>query len=145
MREWYKPFFYKTCMTRHLRLDYQTLFRKCARVDPREWRRSSLTASLPKRFSLHMATWRSLRGLNDKTKVSPNFLLRLSQLVLLPLSCSCKIFSTYREILILNLISCNTPLQCNRPGDTWLSRGGGHLGISWVGMCPPGLQIGTPF
>ena len=24
-------------------------------------------------------------------------------------------------------------------------RGGGHLGIFWVGMCPPGLQIGTPF
>ena len=23
--------------------------------------------------------------------------------------------------------------------------GGGHLGIFWVGMCPSGLQIGTPF
>ena len=23
--------------------------------------------------------------------------------------------------------------------------GGGHLGIFWVGMCHPGLQIGTPF
>ena len=23
--------------------------------------------------------------------------------------------------------------------------GGGHLGILWVGMCRPGLQIGTPF
>ena len=23
--------------------------------------------------------------------------------------------------------------------------GGGHLGIIWVGMCRPGLQIGTPF
>ena len=22
---------------------------------------------------------------------------------------------------------------------------GGHLGIFWVGMCCPGLQIGTPF
>ena len=22
---------------------------------------------------------------------------------------------------------------------------GGHLGIFWVGMCRPGLQIGTPF
>ena len=22
---------------------------------------------------------------------------------------------------------------------------GGHLGIFWVGMCAPGLQIGTPF
>ena len=22
---------------------------------------------------------------------------------------------------------------------------GGHLGIFWVGMCSPGLQIGTPF
>ena len=33
----------------------------------------------------------------------------------------------------------------------WLERGewdqprGGHLGIFWVGMCRPGLQIGTPF
>ena len=25
------------------------------------------------------------------------------------------------------------------------SRGGGHLGIFWVGMCHPGLQRGTPF
>ena len=25
------------------------------------------------------------------------------------------------------------------------SRGGGHLGTFWVGMCRPGLQIGTPF
>lgn len=58
-----------------------------------------------------ISTWRSLRGLNNKIKLSPKFLLRLSQLVLLPLSCSCKTFSTYREILILNLIqlmcSCN--------------------------------------
>ena len=23
--------------------------------------------------------------------------------------------------------------------------GGGHLGIFWVGMCRPGLQIDTPF
>ena len=25
------------------------------------------------------------------------------------------------------------------------TRGGGHLGIFWLGMCRPGLQIGTPF
>ena len=24
------------------------------------------------------------------------------------------------------------------------SRGGGHLGIFWVGMCRPGFQIGAP-
>ena len=30
-------------------------------------------------------------------------------------------------------------LMLNPPG------GGGHLGIFWVGMCRPGLQIGTPF
>ena len=30
------------------------------------------------------------------------------------------------------------------PGE--ISRGeGDHLGIFWVGMCRPGLQIGTPF
>ena len=23
--------------------------------------------------------------------------------------------------------------------------GGGHLAVFWVGMCRPGLQIGTPF
>ena len=28
----------------------------------------------------------------------------------------------------------------------YVSGGGGrHLGIFWVGMCRPGLQIGTPF
>ena len=27
----------------------------------------------------------------------------------------------------------------------YCARGGGHLGIFWVGMCRPGLQIGTPF
>ena len=32
--------------------------------------------------------------------------------------------------------------RCN--GDKWDTRGG-HLGIFWVGMCRPGLQIGTPF
>ena len=26
-----------------------------------------------------------------------------------------------------------------------LRPGGGHMGIFWVGMCRPGLQIGTPF
>ena len=26
-----------------------------------------------------------------------------------------------------------------------ISGGGGHLGIFWVGMCCPVLQIGTPF
>ena len=32
--------------------------------------------------------------------------------------------------------------------DLWGGRSGppgGHLGIFWVGMCRPGLQIGTPF
>ena len=28
---------------------------------------------------------------------------------------------------------------------TVYARGGGHLGVFWVGMCRPGLQIGTPF
>ena len=31
------------------------------------------------------------------------------------------------------------------PGACIFPRGGGHLGIFWVGMCRPGLQIGTPF
>ena len=32
------------------------------------------------------------------------------------------------------------------PGETLNSQTpGGHLGIFWVGMCRPGLQIGTPF
>ena len=30
-------------------------------------------------------------------------------------------------------------------GDIRPRGGGGHLGIFWVGMCRPGLQIGTPF
>ena len=33
-----------------------------------------------------------------------------------------------------------------KPGETLNSQTpGGHLGIFWVGMCRPGLQIGTPF
>ena len=39
---------------------------------------------------------------------------------------------TSLQITVLNLQ--------NTPGE-----GGGHLGIFWVGMCRPGLQIGTPF
>ena len=27
----------------------------------------------------------------------------------------------------------------------YYARGGGHLGIFWVGMCRPELQIVTPF
>ena len=27
----------------------------------------------------------------------------------------------------------------------WGGGGGGHLGIFWMDMCRPGLQIGTPF
>ena len=47
-----------------------------------------------------------------------------------------------------------SPYKTTRPPLTeewWLSQsahfppGGGHLGIFWVGMCRPGLQIGTPF
>ena len=31
-------------------------------------------------------------------------------------------------------------------GDVWfVPGGGGHSGIFWVGMCRPGLLIGTPF
>ena len=29
--------------------------------------------------------------------------------------------------------------------DMVLNARGGHLGIFWVGMCRPGLQIATPF
>ena len=36
-------------------------------------------------------------------------------------------------------------LNGNRPHPGGWGRGGGHLGIFWVGMCRPGLQIGTPF
>ena len=36
----------------------------------------------------------------------------------------------------------NPPVQ---PSVALGTPGGGHLGIFWVGMCRPGLQIGTPF
>ena len=106
-------------MIRHLRLGYQPLFRKCART--RELGRDRALRRLYPSVFPFISTWRSLRGLNNKIKLSPKFLLRLSQLVLLPLSCSCKTFSTYLEILILNLIQlmCSCVLF-NRPGDTWL-------------------------
>ena len=35
--------------------------------------------------------------------------------------------------------------QTSFHGETSGSARGGHLGIFWVGMCRPGLQIGTPF
>ena len=43
---------------------------------------------------------------------------------------------------IINNISvaAGCSLQLVRPNP-----GGGHLGIFWVGMCCPGLQIGIPF
>ena len=34
------------------------------------------------------------------------------------------------------------PRDCEKRSKT---PGGGHLGIFWVGMCRPGLQIGTLF
>ena len=39
----------------------------------------------------------------------------------------CKSYGDFKDLL------------CKHPG------GGGHLGIFWVGMSRPGLQIGTPF
>ena len=36
-------------------------------------------------------------------------------------------------------------LEAARPSRGSDDPGGGHLGIFWVGMCGPGLQIGTPF
>ena len=33
----------------------------------------------------------------------------------------------------------------NRANQAAVSPGGGHLGFFWVGMCRPGLKIGTPF
>ena len=45
-------------------------------------------------------------------------------------------------MIIVNITTIITSLKTSFakvPG------GGGHLGIYWVGMCHPGLQIGTPF
>ena len=46
------------------------------------------------------------------------------------------------EVFISHLISI-----CSLQIRAWVPRGGGrgHLSIFWVGMCRPGLQIGTPF
>ena len=44
-------------------------------------------------------------------------------------------------------LSPKTPSRrlSNRFGLSGARGGGGHLGIFWVSMCRPGLQIGTPF
>ena len=39
--------------------------------------------------------------------------------------------------------SLSLKIRCTHP--SWGSTPGGHLGIFWVGMCRPGLQIGIPF
>ena len=41
--------------------------------------------------------------------------------------------------------SPETPDTQAKEGRSGPPGGGGHLGIFWVGMCRPGLQIGTPF
>ena len=42
--------------------------------------------------------------------------------------------------IILSLTKTSPTDVCIRPGG-----GGGPLGGFWVGLCPPGLQIGPPF
>ena len=50
--------------------------------------------------------------------------------------------STYIRIIhhVLHVAGVKIKVTCIPGG-----RGGGHLGIFWVGVCRPGLQIGTPF
>ena len=36
-------------------------------------------------------------------------------------------------------------VQCTSLAFESVDSRGGHLGIFWVGICRPGLQIGTPF
>ena len=45
----------------------------------------------------------------------------------------------------LNFGEKNGILVATGPGPRQIEARGGHLGIFWVGMCLPGLQIGTPF
>lgn len=43
-------------------------------------------------------------------------------------------------------VSLTFPVNSKRPAtQATTDPGGGHLGIFWVGMCLPGLQIGTLF
>ena len=44
------------------------------------------------------------------------------------------------------IYSAATPTDgSDQPSLRSMKPGGGHLDIVWVGMCRPGLQIGTPF
>ena len=45
-----------------------------------------------------------------------------------------------RKVLYWGRYLCTVKRRYNEPPG-----GGGHLGIFGVGMCRPGLQIGTPF
>ena len=42
----------------------------------------------------------------------------------------------------LGIFEAQHQTKCNR---IVFNARGGHLGIFWVGMCRPGLQIGTPY
>ena len=46
------------------------------------------------------------------------------------------------NLVFMSPTVCLQNLELQEGG--WKARGG-HLGIFWVGMCRPGLQIGTPF
>ena len=49
-----------------------------------------------------------------------------------------------RVSLTRPVLTC--PVNSKRPAtQATTDPGGGHLGIFWVGMCLPGLQIGTLF
>ena len=49
------------------------------------------------------------------------------------------------ELLRTGKLSATTTAIADYLAYTPPGGGGGHLGIFWVGMCRPGLQIGTPF
>ena len=51
---------------------------------------------------------------------------------------SCRLGDVWETIFATGLV-CVCVFLFARGG------GGGHLGIFWVGVCRPGLQIGTPF
>ena len=53
----------------------------------------------------------------------------------------------YRDLYPQVLLNGEIILSLTKtsPTDVCIRPGGGHLGSFWVGMCRPGLQIGTPF
>ena len=67
------------------------------------------------------------------------------QLAGLKISCYAEVYVESDSSAYLKVFKYINLLDTEILAHVFTPEGGGHLGIFWVGMCRPGLQIGTPF